>query len=753
MRLSLRFLLPLVLVLAALAYAVIPLVDTLTLKWFVRDIEIRVQLIAGTMEGPLAELIASESKAESKAKLMAYFQRIIQDERLFAIGFCDRNNRLTYKTLIYPDSVPCEGPAAITTGQTALLRLEQGAVHVAAVGLEAGGRSLGRLMLIHDMSWVERRSTATKWYLFYLFVTIGAVSSLVTVLVAHLSWRGWVAGVRGMLRGEGLIGLIRDQQQKPELQPVARDLRAMIHELQSDKRMRDESQMSWKPATLKTILRDHLAGDEVLIVSNREPYVHIRVEQKIEVQVPASGVVTALEPIMRACSGVWIAHGSGSADREVVDTRAHVRVPPDDPAYEIRRIWMSPEEEDGYYYGFSNEGLWPLCHLAHVRPIFRSSDWQLYKDINERFAMAIVEEAKTDNPVVLVQDYHLALVPKMVRDHLPHATIITFWHIPWPNPERYAICPWYREILEGLLGSSILGFHTRFHCNNFIDTVDRSLETRIDRDGSTISYGGKLTAVNHYPISIEWPSRVLSHAAPVPACRTHVRAIHGLPHAHHVGVGVERLDYTKGILERFLAVERLLELQSEWIGRFSFLQLAAPSRSKIDEYQHLAQQVQASADRINRRFGGDSYKPIHLKIEHHDPQEIAAYYRAADFCVVSSLHDGMNLVAKEFVAARDDEQGVLILSQFTGAATELVEALVVNPYNIDQCAAAMHLALTMPGTEQRARMRSLRGIVQEFNVYRWAGRMLMDAARMRQRARLVRQMGGRDPQAITGRQA
>ncbi|MBH0190859.1 MAG: trehalose-6-phosphate synthase, partial [Nitrospira sp.] len=674
----------------------------------------------------------------------------IQDERLFAIGFCDRNNRLVYRTQTYPDSVPCEGPDTVTAGRTALLRLEQGAVHVAAVGLEAGGRQLGRLMLFHDMSWVERRSSATKWYLFYLFVAIGAISSLVTVLVAHLSWRGWVAGVRGMLRGEGLIRLIRNQQQHPELQPVAQDLRAMIHELQSDKRMRDESQMSWKPATLKTILHDHLAGDEVLIVSNREPYVHNRVEQKIEVQVPASGVVTALEPIMRACSGVWIAHGSGSGDREVVDARGHVRVPPEDPAYEIRRIWMSPEEEDGYYYGFSNEGLWPLCHLAHVRPIFRSSDWQFYKDINERFAMAIVEEAKTDNPVVLVQDYHLALVPKMVRDHLPHATIITFWHIPWPNPERYAICPWYREILEGLLGSSILGFHTRFHCSNFIDTVDRSLETRIDRDSSTISYGGKLTAVNHYPISIEWPSRVLSHAAPVPACRTHIRAIHGLPHAHHVGVGVERLDYTKGILERFLAVERLLELQPEWIGRFSFLQLAAPSRSKIDEYQHLAQQVQASADRINLRFGGASYKPIHLKMEHHDPQEIVTYYRAADFCVVSSLHDGMNLVAKEFVAARDDEQGVLILSQFTGAATELVEALVVNPYNIDQCAAAMHLALAMPGTEQRARMRSMRGIVQEFNVYRWAGRMLMDAARMRQRARLVRQMGGRDEQISTG---
>jgi trehalose 6-phosphate synthase len=746
MRLSLRFLLPLALVLAGLAYAVIPLVDTLTLKWFVRDLEIRSQLVAGMMEGPLTDLLASESKA----KLAAYFQRIIKDERLFAIGFCDPNNQLTHKTPTYPDSIPCVGDTTVNAGQTTLVRLKQGTVHVAAVAIEADGRPLGRLMLIHDMSWVERRSSDTKWYLFYLFTIIGVVISLVTVLVAHLSWRGWVAGVRGMLRGEGLAVLRGDKQQDSELHPVAQDLRAMIRELESDKRMRDESQMSWTPATLKTILHDHLAGDEVLIVSNREPYIHIWREQHIEVQVPASGVVTALEPIMRACSGVWIAHGSGTADREVVDARDHVRVPPENPEYEIRRIWMSQEEEVGYYYGFANEGLWPLCHLAHVRPVFRSSDWEQYKKMNERFAMAIIEEAKTDNPVVLVQDYHLALVPKIVRDRLPHATIITFWHIPWPNPERYAICPWYREILEGLLGSSILGFHTRFHCSNFINTVDRSLETRIDWDSSRISYQGKLTTVNHYPISIAWPDREQTQLPSESECRIQIRTTNGLSHAHRVGVGVERLDYTKGILERFLAVERLLELQPEWIGEFSFIQIAAPSRSKIEEYQQLAQQVIASAKRINERFGREGYRPIHLRIEHHEPKDVNIYYRGADFCIVSSLHDGMNLVAKEFVAAREDEQGVLILSQFTGAATELPEALIVNPYNIDQCAAALHLALTMPPTEQRARMRSMRGIVQEFNVYRWAGRMLMDAARMRQRARLVRQMGVRDAR-ITAR--
>ncbi len=749
MRLSLRFLFPLALVLAALAYAVIPLVDSLTLKWFVKDLEIRAELVGRMVEGPLGDLLVSESKT----KLLAYFNRIIQDERLFAIGFCDRNNRLLYKTFTYPDAITCEGATTVLTGQTALVQLPRGAVHVSAVGIDGNSGPLGRLMLVHDMSWVQRRSSDTKRYLFYLFAIIGAVISSVTVLVAHLSWRGWVTGVRAMLRGEGFIALKKDKHHGPELQPVAKDLRALIHDLEADKRMRDESQLSWKPVTLKSILHDHLAGDEVLIVSNREPYIHNWKDDAIQVQVPASGVVTALEPIMRACSGVWIAHGNGSADRDVVDARGHVRVPPDAPSFDIRRVWITPEEEAGYYYGFANEGIWPLCHLAHVRPVFRSTDWQQYKEINERFALTVVEEAKTDNPVVLIQDFHLALVPKMVRDHLPNATIITFWHIPWPNPERYAICPWYVEILEGLLGSSILGFHTRFHCSNFINTVDRSLETRIDWDSSTISYGGKLTAVNPYPISIEWPSRALTHQPSVAECRRRIREIYALPADHRVALGIERLDYTKGILERFLAAERLLELEPQWIGRFTFVQIAAPSRSKIEEYAQFKQQVLALADRINARFGTETYRPIHLLIQHHDVQDVMMHYRGADLCVVSSLHDGMNLVAKEFVAARDDEQGVLILSQFTGAASELPDALVVNPYNIDQCAAAMHLALTMPPTEQRARMRSMRGIVQEFNVFRWAGRMLMDAARMRKRVRVERQTSARNVRTTTGGQA
>jgi len=385
----------------------------------------------------------------------------------------------------------------------------------------------------------------------------------------------------------------------------------------------------------------------------------------------------------------------------------------------------------------ANEGMWPLCHIAHVRPTFRSGDWKHYVTVNRKFAKAVADEAKTKDPIVLVQDYHFALLPNMIREELPQATVITFWHIPWPNPESFAICPWRDEVIEGMLGSSILGFHTQFHCNNFVDTVDRFLEARVDREDFTVSYGGELTAVRRYPISIAWPPDPEIVQTSVSDCRANLRQMNDLPLEHKLGVGIDRLDYTKGIIERFHAIERLLELNPEWIGRFTFVQIAAPTRAGIEEYQQHEAQVRALAMRINGRFGRLGPPPIILKVEHHEPREVYEYFRAADLCFVSSLHDGMNLVAKEFVAARDDDRGVLILSQFTGAARELSEALVVNPYDADQCAAALHLALTMPETEQRDRMRLMRGLVAEFNVFRWAGRMLLDAAAMRRRGRIM----------------
>jgi len=736
MRLSLRFVLPLLVAIGLVAYAVRPLVDQLTLRWFVRDLDIRAQLIANTVQEPLVDLV----QANARPKIATLFNRIAQDERVYAIGFCDAQRRQFTGTRNFPSDVTCDSLDRFTHDNTRLLASPKGPLHVAVERVPPEGPALGTLVVVHDMSFVARRSEETNRYVFWFLVALGALVSLITVVVAQLSWRGWVQGTKALLRGEGIVRPAA-RITMPELQPLARDLRTLMRELESGYHPRDESQITWTPETLRAILRADLRGEEVLVVSNREPYLHVRRGGRIEVQRPASGLVTALEPIMRACSGTWIAHGSGNADRDVVDRHDRVGVPPENPRYRIRRVWLTPEEEAGYYYGFSNEGLWPLCHIAHVRPTFRAEDWAKYVAVNRRFAKAVVAESRSANPIVLVQDYHFALLPKLIRDELPDAIVITFWHIPWPNPEAFAILPWREELLAGMLGSSILGFHTRFHVNNFVDTVDRELEARVDRETLTVSYGGRTTAVKRYPISIEWPPAEAAHWPSVAECRTAVRARYAIADDVALGVGVDRMDYTKGILERFRAVERLLELEAQWLGRFTFVQVCAPTRSRIEEYQAFETRVRALAERINARFARGAWSPIVLRVEHAEPPEVYEHFRAAELCFVSSLHDGMNLVAKEFVAARDDERGVLILSQFTGAARELPEALVVNPYDTDQCAAALHLALTMPAGEQRDRMHLMRGLVREFNVYRWAGRMLLDAATMRRRGRITEPAG------------
>jgi trehalose 6-phosphate synthase len=736
MRLSLRFIIPLAIALGAIAYGVAPLVDEFTLKWFVRDLDIRAKLVASAAQEPLGELLTNDLRERVRLhRVQAFFARMLQDERLFALGYCDLTGRLLHRTTSLPPDVACRKPGLPPQESGEVLRQPGGPLHAAAIPVLVDGQPLGELLIVHDMSFIERRSADTKKYIVWLFAAIGAVIALITVVIAELSFRGWMAGIKALIRGQSLA--LSAEPRSRELRPIARDLEALVRDLEAERRTRDESQISWTPENLRAILRDDLKRDEVLLVSNREPYVHVRRDGRVEVQRPASGLVTAMEPVMRACSGTWIAHGSGSADRDAVDAHDHVRVPPEKPAYCIRRVWLSREEEAGYYYGFANEGLWPLCHIAHTRPVFRASDWAHYQAVNRRFAHTVAQESRTGNPIVLVQDYHLALLPKMIRERLPEATIITFWHIPWPNPEAFGVCPWRAELLEGLLGSSIIGFHTQFHCNNFFETVDRTLEARVDRETFSIHYGGNPTEVRRYPISIEWPPAPLAAQPPVPECRAAVRAALGLAPEVLLGLGVDRLDYTKGILERFAAIERLLEIEPRWIGRFAFVQIAAPSRSSIEEYQSLDARVRAAATRINARFGSPGYQPVVLKIEHHDADQVYTYYRASDVCCVSSLHDGMNLVAKEFVAARDDERGVLVLSQFTGAARELSEALIVNPYDTEQCAAALRLALGMPPDEQRQRMRSMRSLIQEFNVYRWAGRMLLDAARMRNRRRVA----------------
>lgn len=731
LRLQLRFLVPLILTLVAAAYLALPLMDNLTLRWFSRDLNLRGSLVTNALSDSIAEAMQNGSVV----RLQPLFNRSVQDARLVAVALCSISQDLLLKTAGYPNTLTCDMAQQVAQGANAVYALDSGSVQVGVHTVNDADGPVANLVVLHDLSFVERRSQDTRKYLIMLIAALGITIAFITMVVAQLSWRGWVKGARALLRGEGLLYPVGGTA--PELASFAADLRQRLRDMDDEYRRAQIPHAEWSPDRLRALLRTQLRGDELIVVSNREPYIHEQQADGVVVKRPASGLVTAVEPVMRACSGTWVAHGSGSADRASVDRNDRVRVPPGGDEYTLRRIWLTEAEEQGYYFGFANEGLWPLCHVAHVRPVFRESDWQQYRAVNQRFADAVVAEARTSDPVILVQDYHFALLPAMVRAKLPNATIITFWHIPWPNPESFGICPWRKEIVEGLLGSTILGFHTPYHCKNFIETVDRNLEALIAHEHSTITYKNDVTLVESYPISIAWPTpQVMAQWPSVAACRDEVFAVHGLGEGHRLAVGVDRFDYTKGIIERLNAVERLLEKYPQWVGHFTFIQVAAPSRSALEEYRFFQERVQMLTKRINTRFGSVGYQPVHLLASHHESDALLRLYRAADVCLVTSLHDGMNLVCKEFVAARDDEQGVLVLSRFAGAARELHEALIVNPYHVEETADAVFQAITMPKAEQRERMASLRMTVREFNVYRWAGRMLSDAGRWRLRKRI-----------------
>ena len=493
---------------------------------------------------------------------------------------------------------------------------------------------------------------------------------------------------------------------------------------------------TWSAERVAEYFAAMFPSERLLVVANRQPLIHERqADGSIVERQPASGVVTALEPLARACHGVWVAHGNGSADRACIDHRDGVWRITAGGAYRLRRVWLTAEDEDGYYYGFANGGLWPLCHLAHVKPVFRADDLHRYWHVNGLFADAAVAEAGSESPVVLVQDYHFAFAPRIIRERLPRATTVTFWHIPWPNRHRFAICPWRRELLEGLLGSSIIGFQTATDCQNFFEAVQYCLEAQVDRETGTITYEGRRVRVRSYPVSIEWPVHLLDRLPGTEACRSAIGRRLGLREDALVTVGVDRLDYTKGLEEKFAGVEQLLEQHRDMRGRFVLVQVAAPTRGQLDAYRDEAERTRQAAARVNERFGGADYRPIVLVEESWGPEDVFALYRAADACAVTSLHDGMNLVAKEFVAARTDGGGALVLSEFAGATRELRDALVVNPYDARVVGAALHRAVCMPVHEQRERMAAMRAVVARDNAFRWAARMLRDAADVRQEER------------------
>jgi trehalose-6-phosphate synthase len=704
----------------------------------VRDLERRAALLAEGLKEAVGPVMGTRSTAAPIERILKRFGRPNQVVAVY--------DALASPIAVVPDSVEPRGVAipeiseSLTTNSVrkGFRAVDGRPVYVYATPLDRNDRPVGALAVILDASPLAEAERALWRANALRFLVLAVVLSGITVLLLRLTvtrpmakMAEWTKSLKTGRAGPppeaadaGLFGPLA-----LEVSGLARRLYRAEEAAEQEAALRLRGESVWTEERLKQFVNLQVGGP-IFVVSNREPVTHVSKDGKIVAQTPASGLVTAMEPVLRACGGVWVAHGNGNADRQTSDERGRLGVPVDDPRYTLRRVWLTPEEEQGYYYSFSNEGLWPLCHIVHTRPQFRPEDWEYYKAVNRKFALALIDEMDgVETPLVLIQDYHFAMLPAYVKEARPDARVAIFWHIPWPNFEAFGICPWQPEILQGMLGADLIGFHTQYHCNNFLETVERAIECRVDWEHFSVTRGQRVTHVKPFPISV----------APEPldaptSTRAEVLAGLGLSSIEFLGVGVERVDYTKGLVERFRALERFFDRYPEYRERVTFVQVASPSRSLIKRYQEFQREVEDTVVDVNTRLGTKSWRPILYLDRHHDHREIVPLYRHADFCMVTSLHDGMNLVAKEFVAAREDERGVLVLSRFTGAARELTDAVVVNPYDLDELAESIRTAVTMSPEEQRIRMVRMRQAVRERNIYWWAGRLLRELSRIPEEA-------------------
>jgi len=713
-----------------------------------RDLSRRAELFADSLEENVTPVLGSPQKLR---RLVDHFGN---RERLAGIAVYDNRGQVIAVTSGL-DKRLAGIPAAVLraiqkgSGTGEFVSLRDGPVYIYAMPLMRDHEAVGSMAIVQDAAYIAHQGTHLWRYLIFAIAVQVVLILFASFLIVRRSILAPLARAAQWTRALRMGATTAPASAETDLlNPLTREVVSFAASLaaarasaEKEAQLRVSGDSSWTAERLSVYLRTKLAGSRLFVVANREPYMNMRHGKGIDTIVPASGLVTALEPILCACDGTWVAHGSGDADREMVDEHNCVRVPPEQPRYTLRRVWLTKAEEEGYYFGFSNEGLWPLCHIAHTRPVFRESDWEWYRAVNVKFAEAVLDEmANTKQPVVIVQDYHFALLPRLIKEKRPEARVAIFWHIPWPNPEAFGICPWQQELLEGLLGADLVGFHIQGHCNNFLQTVDAALESRIDREHFAVNRHDHLTLVRPFPISIVWDEQAPNERSK-PVHRQQAALLNEMGvEALFLGVGVDRVDYTKGIPERFLAIERFLEKYPAYQGKLTFAEIGAPSRTHIKRYRDLLAEVEAEADRVNWRFQFGKWKPIVFLKGHHSHEQIEQFYRSADFCLVTSLHDGMNLVAKEFVAARDDEQGVLLLSVFTGASRELRDALIVNPYDTEQLADGIFRALEMEPREKKVRMQQMRRTVKENNVYRWAANLIGDLCE----TRIDVQDGGRD---------
>ena len=701
----------------------------------VGDLQRRAMLVA---EG-LSDAIEAAAAKQSPTAIERIVKKFGQSQR--GIAVYDRFANLKFAT---PDIAPVLPPSlpevtdAISRNTTTqgYRTLGDRSRFIHAMPLTVDDQPVGAIVVLQDASHLERAEWDRWSYNAVRFLVLALVISVIIALVVKFSitrpmaeissWTRALRSGRPVPPPRNVVDANMFGPLALEVSRLARSMQRAQAAAEQEAALRLAGESIWTEERLKQFVQMQLNGRLLVVVSNREPVSHVWRGGQIHAQAPASGLVTAMDPVMRACGGVWVAHASGDADRETADGRGRLGVPVDDPRYTLRRVWLSKEEEQGYYSGFSNEGLWPLCHIVHTRPVFRPDDWSYYLEVNQKFADTVLDQIKdAESPLVLIQDYHFAPLSALIKAERPDARVAIFWHIPWPNFEAFGICPWQRELLLGMLGADLIGFHTQYYCNNFLETVDRALEARIDWERFSVTRGEHTTYVKPFPISVA-PEFV---DEPPRVSRVELLRKLGIQ-AEFLGVGVERIDYTKGLPERIRALRFFFETYPEYRERLVFVQLAAPSRGMIDRYQEIQKEVEDRVREINQAFQTKTWRPILYLKAHHEHRDIWAYYRHADFCMVTSLHDGMNLVAKEFVSVRDDEDGVLILSRFAGASHELRDALIVNPYDLTGMAEAVRAALEMPPEERRARMIRMRHSVVDHNIYRWAGLLLSELARI-----------------------
>lgn len=630
-------------------------------------------------------------------------------------------------------------------------------VHVLATPVIDHDRLTGVLVVLHDIAYVDERATTR---LVYSMLWVAVLTIALLTIVGTVTWLAYERPLHRLADWMRRVRMDNALDSPPDDLPTALlgsesdRLAASFRAARSAGWARSRAAVHEERVWTRERLRTHAVsclgvGTQLVVVSNREPYMHQLRDGKPQMIVPAGGLVTALDPVLQACGGLWVAHGAGDADRETADQEGRLTVPPGDARYTLRRVWLTHEEEQGYYYGFANEGLWPLCHLAHERPAFRASDWRDYQTANGRFADTVLDEIGSTPAVVLVQDYHLALLPALLKERRADLRVGLFWHIPWPNPESFRICPWRAELLRGILGADLIGFHLQQYCNNFLDTVDRMIEARLDWDHFAVELRGHTSLARPFPISVQdWQERDLRTREEVDHEIAELKALHKLD-GMQLAVGVDRIDYTKGLPERFRAIARFLEKCPAQRGRFVFIQLGAPSRTHIRRYREHIAELEALADEINWQHRTGTWKPIRFLVAHHDARAVHAFLKLASVCVVSSLQDGMNLVAKEFVAAKEDGDGVLVLSEFAGAARELSDALLINPYDIERFAEAIQRAVEMPTGERRDRMSRMRKVVEEHNIYRWAARFLTELTATRSAAERAGEKQGPGPPPVS----